>query len=76
MKNLKKLRELARITQIRLSLKAGVSRQRIQLAETGQGGLTVQEQQRLREVLLREIQRQAAALDRAVAQEQQAEVPL
>ena len=70
MKDLKKLRELARITQIRLSLKAGVSRQRIQLAETGQGELTVQEEQGLREVLLQEIQRQAQAINQALDQEQ------
>ncbi len=76
MGELRRLRELARMTQIQLSRESGVTRMKIQLAETGQGELSADEGRKVRGVLLHEIRRQAVEINHALAQEQQQEVQL
>ena len=74
MNELRKLRELARMTQIRLSRESGVTRMKIQLAETGQGELSTEEERKVRAVLLDEVRRQAVAINHALAQTQEVRV--
>ncbi len=74
MNELRKLRELARMTQIRLSRESGVTRMKIQLAETGQGELSTEEERKVRGVLLDEVRRQAVAINHALAQTQEVRV--
>lgn len=74
MNKLRKLRELARRTQIQLSRGSGVTRMKIQLAETGQGELSTEEERKVRAVLLHEIRRQAVAINHALAQTQEVRV--
>ena len=76
MGELRRLRELARMTQIQLSRESGVTRMKIQLAETGQGELSADEGRKVRGVLLHEIRRQGVEINHALAQEQQQEVQL
>lgn len=74
MSELRKLRELARMTQIRLSRESGVTRMKIQLAETRQGELSTEEERKVRGVLLDEVRRQAVAINHALAQTQEVRV--
>ena len=74
MNKLRKLRELARRTQIQLSRGSGVTRMKIQLAETGQGELSTEEERKVRAALLHEIRRQAVAINHALAQTQEVRV--
>ena len=74
MSELRKLRELARMTQIGLSRESGVTRMKIQLAATGQGELSTEEERKVRGVLLDEVRRQAVAINHALAQTQEVRV--
>lgn len=74
MSALRKLRELARMTQIRLSRESGVTRMKIQLAETGQGELSTEEEQKVRAVLFGEVRRQAVEIRHALAQTREVRV--
>lgn len=74
MKDLRELRHMISFTQFRLAARSGVSRTKLSLAECGETELTSQEAQRIRKVLHQELQRQAAAINQALSQEQQVEV--
>lgn len=74
MKDLRELRHMIGFTQFRLAARSGVSRTKLSLAECGETELTSQEEQGIRKVLHQELQRQAAAINQALSQEQQAEV--
>ncbi len=74
MNNLKAIRRMAAFTQYRLAVRSGVSRTRLSLAESGDVELTSQEEQKLKKVLLKELQRQAQAINEALTQKQQEEV--
>lgn len=56
MKELRRLRELAGLTQFDVSKKSGVERSRLSTAECGHVTLTVQEQQIVRRILMRAIE--------------------
>ena len=74
MKDLRELRRMVGFTQYRLSARSGVSRTRLSLAECGEIELTNEEEQKVKKVLHQELQRQAAAINQALFQEQQVEV--
>ena len=74
MKDLRELRHMIGFTQFRLAGRSGVNRTRLSLAESGDVGLTSQEEQKLRKILHQELRRQAAAINQALSQEQQVEV--
>lgn len=60
MKDLREMRELARITQFSLSRRSGVSRMRLSLAECGEVELSKPEKEKIMNVLLAAIQLQHA----------------
>lgn len=70
MKDLKRLRELAALTQWQLARAAKVDRSRLALAEVGQVALSHEQQDRLREVLGRTICKRRALLDAEIAKSQ------
>lgn len=74
MHDLKVIRRMAGFTQYRLAIRSGVSRTKLSLVECGDIELSSGEQRRIRKVLLKELQRQAAAINQALSQEQQPEV--
>ena len=69
MNELKELRQLLGLSQFRLSHEAGVPRQHLQLAEAGLRELTLEQERRVRRVLVAELQRQSVVMQRALARE-------
>jgi transcriptional regulator with XRE-family HTH domain len=66
MKALKKLREVAGLTQIELGQKVHVARSKISLAESGQFALSQEEVRVICRVLARELRKRGAQLAEAV----------
>jgi transcriptional regulator with XRE-family HTH domain len=66
LKELKRLRELAGLTQFVVSKKSGVERTRLSMAECGHVMLTAQERENIRRVLLREIEHRDVKLRAAL----------
>jgi len=62
------LRELSGLSQFTVARKSGVPRVRLSLAETGQLRLSVEEEERIRTVLLRAIEARALQLQAALAE--------
>ncbi len=62
MRGLKRLRNLAGLTQSRLSQLVGIDRSVLSLAESGQLALNGSQKQLLRQVLLREIGKRSEAI--------------
>jgi transcriptional regulator with XRE-family HTH domain len=74
MENLRAMRQLAGLTQISLSRRAGVSRMRLQLAEAGQVSLRAEEEASLRSALREAITKQAERLQGVLASTEAARV--
>jgi len=66
---LKELRTLVGFSQFRLAHEAGMPRQHLQLAESGLRELTPEQERRVREVLVVELQRQSVVMQRTLARE-------
>ncbi len=74
MNDLRELRRMAGFTQYRLAVRSGVGRTKLSLAESGDIELSNEEEQKIKKVLLKELQRQAQAINEALTQKQQEEV--
>jgi transcriptional regulator with XRE-family HTH domain len=68
MKNLKRLRELAGMTQAELAHETGIDRTRLSLAESGFTRLTATETEEVKDVAARAMRKRHAEISRALAE--------